>query len=645
MNQAKQFYLSLFIILILLPNCALLAQKAKPTIQDFKVSGDFIKKTDNALVQLDSGFVYYNNDLNLFFNHTIRIQVLKPAGKEWARFNLPYTSADSLIKVEAKLWRLQGDKMLERTFAQSALKITSNADNSMQAAINIDDVEVGDIIEHTYSIKFGDWKNINKWYFQNDIPVLKSSYTTKIPSFVFFYKFLEGVRGLDDIKRSITKDSINGENYNMQFETFVMDSLPAYQEEQDVPGSEYFISKLTYHLAEYTLPGQPTKFLLPESYIELAFNWASDPYFNQISSRATYLQEKINQLYHKSFSDEKNVQSFYFFIRNNFELDNSLYDDDLKATFDRRAGNAQQINMVLAKMLNQAGFNAFLVGLSTVDNRPVYPEFPYFELFNKFVVLVRTPNQSYFLDASDKNLLFNMLAPNSINNGGLVISKSSTGLGSLDYLFDDREEIEASFKITDSATVAGTYKVKRDGYSVYSFDSQFLTDFRSYNDYLIETVFEHPEWNIIKHDVQDMFSGNKEINEALTFSRPFDKVVDGSYYINPVFENEFKINPFPPIDRQNPITLYTPISRKASYKYEIPKGYRISQIPEAHAVTMDDFNSSFKYQVTRNGNTIRIDFILDIDKVIYMADEYSVLSGFFERVTEALNQPIILQKN
>ncbi len=643
MNRAKAYLSTLFVLLAFINSYNLSAQEVDAPL-NFSVKGDFIGD-DEAVIQLDSGYIYYSNELELYFNHTIRIQILKESGKKWGNFSLPYAKEDSLIKIEGKVYCLAGDKVQEATVKQSAFKVKEIEDNQLEASYNTNEVKVGDIVEFTYQLKFGDWKNIHNWYFQNDIPVLRSTFTTKIPSFIFFYKFLEGVRNLTDIERSITTDSIKGEPYNMQLETFEMDSIAAYKYEQDIPGDEFFISKLSYHLAEYTLPDFTTVYLLPQAYEELAFNWASDPYFNQIQLKAEYLNEKVDQIYHRSFTDEKNIQSFYFFVRNNFEVDNNLYDKNLQQTYNRRRGNEQQINMILAKMLNQAGYDAYLVALSTIDNRPVYPDFPYFELFNKYVVFVRTMDQNYFLDASDKNLLFNMLAPNCINNGGLIISKSSNGLYPLNFLFDDREEIEGNFSITDSATVAGKYRVKRDGYSVYTFDTQYLTDFRSYNDYLIETIFENPKWNIISHDVKDEFNDNKVIQEELVFARPFDKTDGTTIRINPLIKNEFTSNPFPDVDRQNPITLYAPLYRKGSFTYKIPEGYSIQSLPQSNAVSMESFNCDFRYQVSRSGNTITLSYVIDVNKVIFMANEYKALSSFFDQVTKSLNQMIVLTKN
>jgi hypothetical protein len=180
---------------------------------------------------------------------------------------------------------------------------------------------------------------------------------------------------------------------------------------------------------------------------------------------------------------------------------------------------------------------------------------------------------------------------------------------------------------------------------VYTFDTQYLTDFRSYNDYLIETIFENPKWNIISHDVKDEFNDNKVIQEELVFARPFDKTDGTTIRINPLIKNEFTSNPFPDVDRQNPITLYAPLYRKGSFTYKIPEGYSIQSLPQSNAVSMESFNCDFRYQVSRSGNTITLSYVIDVNKVIFMANEYKALSSFFDQVTKSLNQMIVLTKN
>jgi hypothetical protein len=361
--------------------------------------------------------------------------------------------------------------------------------------------------------------------------------------------------------------------------------------------------------------------------------------------KADFLTEKINQIFHSSFSDEKNIQSFYYFVRNNFNIDNSLYDDDLKETYKRRAGNEQQVNMVLAKLLNQAGFSASMVALSTIDNRPTYPDHPYFTLFNKFVVMVRTYEQTYFLDASDPNLLFNMLSPNSITNGALIISKANDGLFPFNYLFDDRERVQATVQVSDSSSMQVTYNNNRSGYSVYAFDTQYLENLKSYNDYLIETIFNHPDLNIIKHNVQDGFEQNKIITEELIFEQPLKLNSNKQLSFNPIFENDFSENPYPLVDRQNPLTIYTPIAHSGSYTIKTHSKYIFSDIPKAFSAYLPESGGEFEYTVNKSKNELTITYKLNVNKVIYMPSEYKSLSTFFSEVSKALNQNVILSEN
>lgn len=602
---------------------------------------DYEKNAD-AVIILDSGYYTVSTDYNLLFDHTQKIKIQTEAGLPFANFEIPFSENDSLLQFTGEIISPNSTQKIDKR----KVKIEKTTNGNFIAQINLTDAKVGDEIKFYYKLRLAGLENMNNWYFQNDIPVRKSTLTTKIPSFIFYYKFLEGQRNLNNVDRSITSEKFGDEDYNFQLETYQMDSLPAYRNEPDTPGEEFFISKLTFHLSEYTIPNQPTKYFLPASYEDLSINWASDSYFKQIYQEERYLQEKIDQIYHRKFTDEKNIRSLYYFIRNNFTADNSLYDDDLSETFKRRAGNEQQLNMLLAKMLNQAGFSAYLLALSTLDNRPVYPALPYFSLFNKFVVMVKTADQTYFLDASDPHLLFNMLSPNCINSGALMISRVNNGMIPLDYLFDDTEIVMAKITVTDSSSMQVAYKNTRKGYSVYTFDTKYLQNYKSYNDYLIETIFMNPNWNIMSHEIKDNFDQNKFVTEDLSFTTNLsEKVNQDIISIPSTLRNDFIQNPFPAIDRQNPITLYTPINRKGQYEITIPEGYSIQNIPQAGAMSLEDDAGKFFYEVVQNGNTINISYTLTVNKVIYLPSEYAQLSEFFEQVSLRFQQTVDIKKN
>jgi hypothetical protein len=614
------------------------------TANDFDVAEDFVKEA-NAVMLLDSGYSYYNENLELIFQHNTRIKILNEDGNPWANVRIPYSNEDSIMNIKAVAYNLsQTGEVVSTPLNTNNISSEKFNDEINQSLFKVENARNGSIIEYSYQLKMNDWKNINNWYFQNDIPVLKSSYSTKIPIYMLFYKSLEGVRGLDNLKRDVKTEMHSGAKVQMVLETYSMKNIPAYIEEQDVPGGDYFLSKIKFNLAEYTLPNQATVFLLPEGYEELAYNWAADPHFREAYSTAGYLKDKVNQIYFREFSSLKNIQSFFFFVRNNFTIDFSMAGKSLEEVYKTRKGTPEQINLLLTKMLNQAGFNALVIAISTIDNRPTYPEFPNFELFNHFVSMVRVSDVNYFMDASDKNLLFNMLAPNSVNNGGLAISRAAPGFVELDYNFTDKEQVIGNFQITDSATVIGAVEVKREGYAVYNFDLRFLGNNRTYNDYLIETIFENMDWNIKNHEVNDEFGGDKIIKELLEYTRPVDSTARNYISIDPIVFNEYKINPFQEKERQNPITVYTPKAHSGSYSYMIPEGWQIMQLPQSKSFEIASGKARFIYSCKVQGNKVNIEYSLNINQVIYMSDEYPELRGFHELMVGLLNQKIVLIK-
>lgn len=595
-----------------------------------------------AIILLDSGSSIYNENFELIFTHTTKIEILDEEGLSWSNVMIPYSESDSLLSINGHTYNL--DK-------NNALKIDSLNTSNIRKQVNngivenyfsLPNAKVGSIIEYSYQIKIADWKELNSWYFQNDIPVVKSTYITEVPNYLLFYKYLEGSLNLSDFSRKTVKKMVKEKQTDVLIEEYEMDSIPAYKEENDVPGYDYFISKLKFKLAEYTLPKKSTEFLLPQNYEELAYNWAGSPFFKDVYTRSSYLQNEIDRIYHPELFKTDVLKGFYFFMRNNFTVDLSFNEKSLEEAYKARRGTPQQINMLLTKMLNQSGFDAYLIGLSSISNRPTYPDNPYFELFDTYISMVRYNGKNYFMDASDKNLLFNMLPPDYVNNGGLVISQKAPGFVPLGFHYEDKEMVTGEFEVSDTATIQGVYEVKRVGYSVYNFDSRFLNNNRTYNDYFIETIFENMDWNIKKHEIEDEFDEAKYLKEYLSFTRPVDSTAKNYMEIQPVVFNEFPENPLQAEERQNPLTLYTPLIRKASYSYTIPEGWTVVDFPADKSISMQEGKGKLMYQYQKIGNTLKIEYTIDYDQVIFMPDEYPMIKTFMQEITDALAQKIVL---
>lgn len=628
--------ISLTFFLSLLLTIQVIAQEKKqPKDSAFGIGAE-------AIILLDSGQSVYNEDFELIFTHTTKIEILKEEGLSWANVMIPYSESDSLLYIKGHTYNLdENDSLIIDSLNSANIKKEVN-NGIVENYFSLPNAKVGSIIEYTYQIKIADWKELNTWYFQNDIPVVKSIYTTEVPNYLLFYKYLEGSLNLDDFNRKTVKKMIKDKQTDVLIEDFKMDSIPAYIEEADVPGYDYFVSKLKFKLAEYTLPKKSTEFLLPQNYEELAYNWAGAPFFKEVYTRSSYLQKEIDRIYHPELFKMDVIKGFYFFVRNNFNIDLSYGEKSLEEAYKARKGTPQQINMILTKMLNQSGLDAYLVALSTISNRPTYPDNPYFELFDSYVSMVRYNGNNYFMDASDKNLLFNMLPPDYVNNGGLVISQNAPGFVPLGFNHEDKEMVTGEFVVSDTATIQGIYEVKREGYAVYNFDSRFLSNFRTYNDYLIETIFENMDWNIKKHEVNDGFDESKFIKEYLSFVRPADSTAKNYMEIQPIIFNEFPENPLQAEKRQNPLTLYTPLIRKASYSYTIPEGWTVVDFPTDKNISMEDGKGRFMYQYKKIGDTLKIEYTIDYDQVIYMPDEYPMIKSFMQEITDALGQKIVL---
>ncbi len=90
--------------------------------------------------------------------------------------------------------------------------------------------------------------------------------------------------------------------------------------------------------------------------------------------------------------------------------------------WDKKTGNATEINMIIYHLLKKAGIKSYPLVVCTKNNGKINPVNPTFHAFNNTVVYVPVDStKNYVLDASQKENLYNAIPVNILNTFGLSI--------------------------------------------------------------------------------------------------------------------------------------------------------------------------------------------------------------------------------
>src|SRR5690606_32560073 len=105
------------------------------------------------------------------------------------------------------------------------------------------------------------------------------------------------------------------------------------------------------------------------------------------------------------------IAAIYDWVRDNIEWDGikDTYPDNLKKIMEAKKGTPSDINVLLASMINKAGYDVDMVMLSTREHGFIRKLYPMARQFNYNVCRVRLDQREILLDETDKYNPFGIL--------------------------------------------------------------------------------------------------------------------------------------------------------------------------------------------------------------------------------------------
>lgn len=144
------------------------------------------------------------------------------------------------------------------------------------------------------------------------------------------------------------------------------------------------------------------------------------------------------------------------------------------------------------------------------------------------------------------------------------------------------------------------------------------------------------------------FKGHKEIGNRyvedikVTFD---DMQLAEKIYLNPIMIDPKTENPFKLKERNYPIDIAYPINETVIFKFVIPEGYQVVDMPENLVVKIPDGTANYRYVIEQKDNTIQLLSKLKLSKSVYSPTEYHGLKELFDKIIEKQAQQIVLKKD
>lgn len=657
-------------IALLIINCQ--AQDKTPvkfgkiSAEDFKTSVYSIDSNAPAVVIADIGTSSITGNskgsFSIEFKHFKRIHILKKGAYDLADVEIPlYTDGrneEELQNLKAYTYNIENGKVVGvKLDSKSGVFQDKLSKNHLVKKFTFPAIKEGCIIEYEYTVHSDFIFNLQPWEFQGAYPRLWSEYNVSIPEFLY-YVFLS--QGMQYNYSRTTKDRqekfrvVDGggagatETYNIDAAVtdyrMVMKDIPALKEESFTSTIDNHIAKIDFQLAAFRHPLVPKDVM--GNWTDVTKELLKDEDFGlQLSRDNGWLSDDLGTAINGAKSDMDKAKNIYRYLQDNFTCTSysRLYTDQpLKNILKTKKGSEVEINLLLVAMLRKAGLPADPLMLSTKSHGYVLSVYPIMDKFNYVVCRTTIEGKTIYLDASRPRLGFGHLSWECYNGHARVINQEATPVELSSDSLNNTKITSLMFFSDDKGEISGKMQQLPGYYESYSLRNRIKEKGADELFQDISKAFgEDVNLSNIQIDSLEKYDQPLQLNYDVALKLDKDDII----YLNPMFGEGYKENPFKSATRTYPVEMPYAFDEIYVFRIDVPPGYEVDELPKSTRVNFDEEGKSFfEYLIGNSQGVISFRSRVKLTRSYYLAEEYEILREFFNLIVNKHNEQIVFKK-
>ena len=616
--------------------------------------------TASAIVLYEEMDVRYEYDSESTFkvvnSYFVRIKIVTNEGLSQADQSvvkyLGRTNAMSerLSGLSGNTYNLVNGKIEQTKLSKEHIFEEKTSESVSRTKFAFQSVKPGSVIEYKYELSSPIYWNLNDYYFQRSIPVKYSMYTLKIPE---YFSFSKEIRGMEPILFDQGKEAqtmrIGGYdelNFVANVYEFTAKYLPGLKDEDYVWNVRDFMSKVTFEMQSFIIPGiihknysntwgQVDEFLLDNQSFGKQFNHK-------------FFKDELTALFTQEMTNLEKVRAIYYMVKSRVKWndENTFGANNPRDALKKGLGTSGEINAILISALREAGFEAYPIAMRLRPSGRIPLSHPTIDYFNYFIVAVNVDGKPVYLDAAEKYGDLNVLSPSclsdftrSIQTNGRSswvdltnISKSS-GIRGIFTQFNENGEL--SGKVSETSSNQLGFAI-RNRYSRSKDEQDFFDNIASSQNIIMSSP-----------SIENIDQTGERVKLEYEFTKNDVVLGDDYIYFNPLIFPLYDENPFKAEDRKLPVEFSYPHDRRINVVFHIPEGYQVEELPKSTRVTMNENNDlSYQYIISENKEMRSISILLQfsLNRIIYPQKEYEALRELFLHLATSNNERVVLKK-
>ncbi|WP_276368121.1 transglutaminase domain-containing protein [Chryseolinea sp. H1M3-3] len=600
----------------------------------------------SAVILTDYGEAYISvtsASAKLNFERHVRIKILTKDGLEWANAAIPLYHANSseekVYRLRASTYNLENGKLVESEMSKDAVfKEKFNRYINLQK-FTLPNVKEGSVIEYTYTVSSDYLANFPNWQFQYEIPVRWSEYWGMFPDFFIFEKYMQGYIA----PTSYEVKNKTAANFNTQAHHWISKDVPAFKSEPFMTSEDDYVSKINLALSHINFPGQPVQEIMG-TWSKLNSRLLESESFGKAITGSGFLKKKAEEVTSGITDPLQKVTAIFNYVQKNLEWDGTkdTYVDNLKKVVEDKKGTAADINIILASMLEKIDVAFDMVLISTRDHGFIRQQYPMEKQFNYVICMVKIGDKNFFLDATEKYLPMGILPERCLNGEGLVISKNNHGWIAIDAKAKARTHINSELSLNENGELKGKVNYTCDGYDAFRLRADYHK--KGEADFVKEFLADK-NWEIAKSEFQHVNEIDQTIKQTHEFTiNEYGTLAGNVIYLNPFVTGQTKENIFKLPTREYPVDFGSAIEKTYLSRIAIPEGFTVDELPKPRVIILPNNSGKYTYNITQMGNQLNVVSIMQINKSLFIQDEYPYLREFYNQIVAKQAEQIVLKK-
>jgi transglutaminase-like putative cysteine protease len=640
----------------------------KITASDFTLPANFQDSNANAVVLSDIGNSEFVGNLqgwfSIEFSRQKRILIRNNNGFNAAEVEVYlYTSGQSTEQfndLKGNTYNLEnGNIQTTKLDPKSVFEERVNK-NLIKKKFTFPGVKAGSIIEMSYGIRSDFLFNLQPWIFQGQYPTLWSEYNVAMPDFFNYVLLSQGYLPFSeqDKKERFSVYNVrerggvgaNDKAYSLSTTVhdlkWVIKDVPAMKLEKYTSTINNHLAKLEFQLSEYRFPNSPVREIMA-SWPKVAEDLKNREDFGIAYHKVNaWLGDDLKEMLKGAKNNEEKIRKIYAFVRDNFACTEHhgihvSSQTTLKDVFKKKSGSVADLNLLMLAMLRYAEIPSNPVLLSLRSRGFVHPVYPLLDRFNYVIVETSSETDMYYLDASQPYLGFNQLDESLYNGTAWVINEDNAN--PVGFYADSLKETKVTTVLISVDAAKG-------------FEGKYVSELGIHGSQQMREHLAKTSLQELEKSMQKSFTSNVKINNLVLDSlKSLDKKLKLNFdfdfkpdedllYINPLFGETIKENPFTATQRQYPIEMPHTINEVYVLNMEIPADYQIEEIPKSTRFLMDENDGMFEYLISKSSNRIQLRMKMQINRATFSQDDYEALREYFAFVIKKQSEQIVLKK-